>query len=449
MKSVVDTLWYLLLAIVIFFVGVTYQWIFTNYPRYPFTIFSTTLDNAKDGVAETLRILGMRKPSYYFETGFTAEDNFVDPARAQAGLTLVTRAAENDRLTAEIIDHNGEVVQRWDTDWFTIWPDAEHVPEIFIPKRTPGTHVHGAVVLEDGDLVFNFEYLGLVRLDVCGDAVWRLPYQTHHSVYTDPDSGNLWVSGRIFHETRVPELPNHVPTFAEPTVLEVTQDGEILREISVFDVLRKNDLEGLMLLLDFGSIVNNDAKTAGDTLHLNDVEVFPSHLPSGHFKPGDIMLSLREAHTVLVFDPDSLEISFIKTGHTIGQHDPDFIDGNRISVFDNHVAGDPKNGQQSRIVMFDASTDEQETFYEGTPGSPFYTDKMGKQQWLENGNLLITESYKGRAFEVTPEGDIVWQLVNLLSEAGWIGLVDEAQRLPASMDKRFFEQQQQACAATS
>lgn len=449
MKSYADAVWYLLFGLFLFFVGVTYQWFFTQYPKYPFTMISTSLDGAKDGAAETLRILGLRKPSYYYQTDYTAADNFADPALAQPGLTLLTTATDNDRLEAEIIDQGGDVVQHWDIGWFDIWPDAEHVPAIFMPKRVPGTHIHGAVILDDGDLVFNFEYLGLVRLDVCGDVIWRLPYQTHHSIYMDPGSGNLWVSGRQFHETPVAELPNHVPTFAEPTVLEVTPDGSILREISVFDVLKKNDLEGLMLLKDFTEIVGNNAETAGDTLHLNDVEVFPSHLPSGHFKPGDIMLSLREIHTVLVFDPDTLEITFIKTGHTIGQHDPDFVDGNRISVFDNHVAADPVEGKQSRIVMFSALSDEKEILYQGTEREPFYTDVMGKQQWLANGNLLLTESTKGRAFEITDDGEIVWQHINLLAEEGWVGLVDEAQRLPANFDQRFFEKQQASCPASS
>lgn len=276
----------------------------------------------------------MRKPSYYYQTTLTADDNFLEPSAAQPGLTLLTAVGSETRLEAKIIELDGTVVQRWDTDWFKIWPNAEHVPAIFMPKQTPGTHIHGAVIMENGDLVFNFEYLGLVRLDVCGDVVWRLPYQTHHSIYADPMSGNLWVSGRRFHDRPDPSRPNHRPPFAGPTVLEIAPDGSILQEISIFDVMAKNDLDGLMLLKDFGTILKSDVATTGDTLHLNDVEVFPSSPPTGHFQPGDIMVSLRNIHTVLVFDPKSQNIKFIKTGDVIGQHDPDFIDGDTISVFD-------------------------------------------------------------------------------------------------------------------
>ena len=54
---------------------------------------------------------------------------------------------------------------------------------------------------------------------------------------------------------------------------------------------------------------------------------------------------------------------------------------------------------------------------------------MGKHQWLPNGNLLITESRKGRAFEIDRHGQTVWEYLNVVEE-GVVGLIDELQRLP-------------------
>ena len=39
------------------------------------------------------------------------------------------------------------------------------------------------------------------------------------------------------------------------------------------------------------------------------------------------------------------------------------------------------------------------------------------------------------------QGEIVWQHVNLIDDEGWVGLVDEAQRLPLRFDRAFFENQ--------
>ena len=38
----------------------------------------------------------------------------------------------------------------------------------------------------------------------------------------------------------------------------------------------------------------------------------------------------------------------------------------------------------------------------------FFTKIMGTHELLENGNRLIAESIRGRVFEVTPSGKIVW-----------------------------------------
>jgi hypothetical protein len=50
--------------------------------------------------------------------------------------------------------------------------------------------------------------------------------------------------------------------------------------------------------------------------------------------------------------------------------------------------------------------------YRATPPPSFYSRSRGANQRLANGNTLITESDKGRAFEVTPEGEIVWEFLN-------------------------------------
>ena len=47
--------------------------------------------------------------------------------------------------------------------------------------------------------------------------------------------------------------------------------------------------------------------------------------------------------------------------------------------------------------------------YEGGLRHPFYSETCGAAHRLPNGNTLITETDKGRAFEVTESGEIVWE----------------------------------------
>ena len=340
-------------------------------------------------------------------------------------LNLITSVSGINDLNVSVIDNDGNVHSRLYVNWFDIWPDATHIPEADIPRAAPGTHIHGIVMLEDGDVIFNFEHLGLVRMSPCGRVVWKLPYTTHHSVHAD-EEGTLWVSGTRNHESWHPDYPNYKPPFLEPTVLRVSLDGEILEEYSVLDVLANNDLNGLLYM---GTLKNFTTMVTGDTLHLNDVEVFEKSMPEGVFKHGDVMVSLRNISTVLVFNPDDLAVRHVSTGRFTRQHDPDFIDGNTYSVFDNNNIGPPGAGQNSRIGIMSADIGQWEIWYDGDGPSSFYTPVMGKSQWLDHGGILITESRYGRAFELDKDRNVVWEYINLVGE-GRAGLVEEVQRLP-------------------
>ena len=360
-------------------------------------------------------------------------DPVLNKPGAYDGLNLVTRFVDATVFQADIIDMDGKLLHSWDTDWFELWPDADHVPAHRLPQRPPGTHIHGAVVLAGGDLVFNFEHLGLMRLDPTGKVVWRLPYATHHSVHLAA-SGNLWVSGQVDHEQAVDRFPQRQPPFSEYTALEVSPDGEILNEWSIAQILDENGLHGLLHL---GTTANQDMRVGGaDLLHLNDVEPFPDSMQEGVFRQGDVLVSLRNVNTVLVFNRDTRRIRYITTGTHVRQHDADFLDGNRFSVYDNNNTGPEDNGQQSRIVIVDAAEGRSSVYFEGSPRIPFYSDIMGKHQWLPNGNLLITESMKGRAFEIDGSGELVWEYVNYVGPET-VGLVEEVQRIPSEFESLY------------
>jgi hypothetical protein len=85
--------------------------------------------------------------------------------------------------------------------------------------------------------------------------------------------------------------------------------------------------------------------------------------------------------------------------------------------------------------------------YSGSSEQPFYTGIMGKHQWLPNGNTLITESVKGRAFEIDPEGKLVWEYFIVVDD-GRLALLTEAHRLPPFFTASFFEEGRRTCGET-
>lgn len=420
-----------LLARVVFLLSIVtlvlvYGLLSARFNIFPYPQFS----QAEQYLRKIVAAVSGEKSWHYIPTTAINNVSTFQTGASYPGLNLVTAVQANETLSAYIVDVHGVKKHSWDVDWFEVWPEPDHLPEKSKPKSRPGTHIHGAVVLPDGGIIYNYEHLGLVRLDICGRVVWRLPYRTHHSVHADMD-GNLWVSGQKDVEHRNTDFPNYEPPYIEPVLLKVSTDGEILKEISVFHLLQENGLAGLLYL---STRKNTSTHVSGDTLHLNDIEPFPGSIEEGVFNLGDVMISLRNANTILVFDENTGKVKSQWTGQFVRQHDPDFIDGNTISVFDNNNISVDPDVPQSRILLLSAAGDSSRIYYEGSAQSDFYTNIMGKHQWLSNGNLLITESMKGRAFELDQSGKIVWEYINIV-EPGWVGIMEEVQRLPELYDE--------------
>ena len=54
------------------------------------------------------------------------------------------------------------------------------------------------------------------------------------------------------------------------------------------------------------------------------------------------------------------------TGDFVREHDPDFVDGNPVSVFDNNNIDVMSGTQQSRILLLSADSGERRVYYAGS-----------------------------------------------------------------------------------
>ena len=346
------------------------------------------------------------------------------------GLTLLAGNGSKGSMFARLIDADGTVEHAWNLDWDRLWPDiGRHVPPDERPKERPGTHIHGVVLDPDGALTFNYNNLGMVQVDVCGRVRWRLARQTHHAVFRD-EAGNFWAPELVTRTTPLPGMPNYRPPFTDYAILKISPDGRVMQRFSMFDLLNRNGYKGLLYL---DSQDDHSTVVEGDTLHLNDVEVFPSTMKPDLFQPGDVMVSLRNISSVVVFDPRTRRIRAVVTGRFVRQHDADFLDGSTISVLDNNQLDSRDSAEgSSRIVAVSLKDGSERVMFEGAPAHPFYTDIMGKQQLLPNGDLLLAEATRGRALEVTARGEVVWEYFNQVGRRGALGFLTDAQRIPPS-----------------
>jgi hypothetical protein len=82
----------------------------------------------------------------------------------------------------------------------------------------------------------------------------------------------------------------------------------------------------------------------------------------------------------------------------------------------------------SRVLEIDPATKEIVWKFQETRVADFFSPRLSNAQRLPNGNILINEGWFGRFFEVTPDGDIVWEYVNPYFGARQKLVVNAAQR---------------------
>src|SRR5690606_15593821 len=95
---------------------------------------------------------------------------------------------------------------------------------------------------------------------------------------------------------------------------------------SINEMLYENGYRGLL----FGV-----GPLESDPVHLNDVQ--PALTSGPYWEKGDLLISLRNKSTVILFRPSTNKILWLRTGPWLYQHDADFIDDTRISIFGNNV----------------------------------------------------------------------------------------------------------------
>ncbi|MFO7917075.1 MAG: arylsulfotransferase family protein [Anaerolineae bacterium] len=343
------------------------------------------------------------------------------PEKVQPGMTLITSLWDWDdsgdlEIGAKLIDMERQTIHSWRLNRGDLFPGTIQLKGPDVGRAD----IQGTYLFPNGDLLLNVVYVGAVRVDACGQVVWRLPEFTHHSISRAED-GTFWIPATHGEKRAGSErYPEGFPGFGGKKVwvdrmLHITEEGEILEDINVLDVLYMNGLERYIPKA-LGGEYPVPEEINDDVTHLNDIEPLDSAMADQYplFEAGDLVVSLRHLHLVFVLDPDSMEIKWHTSEPFIYQHDPDFIGDGWIGVFDNNydLTGRGAMLGGSQIVALQPHTGKTEIRFPTQRSDPFYTDVRGKWQLLENGNMLLTEARAGRIVEVAADGSTVWEWIH-------------------------------------
>jgi len=379
----------------------------------------------------------------------TKPEHYLQPARYRGEGVTRNQASQDDRALVfmsgffedgnelRLIRRDGTLVARWPARFSEIFPDPSHLSRP--PQTDWNVDVHGALMLPDGSVVFNFEYAGLVKLDRCGEVLWALPRATHHSVER-AQGGGFWVPGRR-HYAEGADTPfdPFEPPFDEDTILRISEDGKILAELSVPALFYDNGLEAI--LTANGHAFRRGMSWDQEIVHLNKVAELSHDIADDFpaFDAGDLALSVRELNLVMVIDPNDGAVKWWRIGPWLRQHDPEFRPGGTIVVFNNNLYetafGDSESTTLAstppvtNILEVDPASGRRGVIYGDGEDQGLVSVWRGKLELTPGGGLLITEFEGGRVLEVDASGNVVWEYVNRYSDTE-VAEVTEARLYP-------------------
>jgi hypothetical protein len=347
------------------------------------------------------------------------------PEKVQPGLTLISGGWKDStkwETGLKLINKEGEVLHEW-------WPERSLDGVSNTTIRGGGSYL-----FSNGDILINAGGQ-TSRLDACGNVLWTVEESNHHSIARAED-GYFWIPARSSGKHAASErYPEGFPGFGGKKlrldrILHITENGKIIDDITVLDILYENDLERYIPKA-LGGPRPSPQTVKDDVTHVNDVEPLSSSMADEYplFEAGDLLVSLRELSLVLVFDPESLSVKWYSVDPFIYQHDPDFVGNGWIGVFDNNF--DLSGGKMlggSRVIFLQPHTGITEVRFPTERSERFYTHVRGKWQQLGNGNMLLTESNPARVVEVDSSGRTVWEWIQEPTQDGKVAPVPKATR---------------------
>ncbi len=367
-----------------------------------------------------------------------------------------------------LIDHNGEVVQSWDTG-----------PGFSPYLLEDGSVIHTADIVENGTFIWGGRTGGVQRYDWDGNLIWEytysspLEYHLHHDLEVLPNGNVLMIAWERRSEAEAIAAgrdPNFLIGDLHPLrLIEVEPvgptGGNIVWEWNVWDHLIQDfdtTKDNFGVVAEHPELINinfSDANLFGegeaDWQHTNSVQYNPAL--------DQIVVSVRHFSEIWVIDhstttaeaashnsgnsgkggdllyrwgnPEAYDAGDAGDQQLFVQHDARWIEpglpgAGNILIFNN---GQGRPGGNASSV--DEIVPPVDGFgnYARTPGqaygpsaptwtysdpATFYSRNISGAQRLPNGNTFIDEGGSGEFFEVDPSGAIVWKYANPVGTFG-------------------------------
>lgn len=329
-----------------------------------------------------------------------------NPSEATSGYTLFCPTVDDlgyepGKSTIYLIDMEGDIVHTW-----TVLGATQ------LARLTP----EGNLFYSTRDLSFK-ERAGVREVDPFGNVLWFYNVWVDHD-FQLLDNGNILI--HYVEDTEAPAVGGGVKR--NPRIIIVTRGKDV-----VWQWRGEEHTGELARLVGIAFPLEVEGERGFDWAHSNTATVIGEN-PAGEqdrrFRAGNILFSYPNLNTIGVIDRDSGEIVWAWGPGTLdGQHNPRMTDDGTIMVFDNGTVRG-----WSRVIELDPLTGE--IVWEYSDPGRFFSEFVSGAQPLPGGNVFIcqgdgfggfpdwlyrkacrlagTKAIVSRLFEVTREGDVVW-----------------------------------------
>lgn len=285
-------------------------------------------------------------------------------------------------------------------------------------------HWRRAYLYPNGDILAIHTHAGMIKLSRDSELIWDYDAPTHHDMEV-MDDGRIFTL--TFEEDEAPGLKPKSSVMSD-YIVELDANGNELRKVSILECVLNADLPELMAVLPVQK----------DLFHTNTIKILDGSLEdrAPAFKKGNVLVSFLMEHTLAVIDLDAKKVVWTLTGDWRFQHEPTPLANGNVLLFDNFgpamrdVEAPAKRGAfQNLWYRYIFSPDEPPNAasavyeldprdgsivwaYYGPEDDPLRSETCGAAYRLDNGNTLIVETQFGRALEVTPDKEVVWEYVS-------------------------------------
>jgi hypothetical protein len=332
--------------------------------------------------------------------GFVAHD----PAHSFQGYTLYTPMFGDG--TVYLVDMAGNVVHTW------LLP---YRPGLYGYLLDNGHLFYSGKVMEDLERFQAWERFkagAALEVDWHGKIVWEVKHPDHHHDARKLRNGNVIllclrplppaVHARV--KGGLAGTESRDGTIYADYLLEISTRGEVVWEWRSWEHL------------DFETEIITLQDRREEWTHGNTVAELPD---------GNLVVSFRNISTVAIIDRRSGAIVWKLGGPPLAQqHDPRPLPSGNLLIFDNGPHRRDHPAPYSRVIEVDPRTSAIVWEYRDQSLFDFFSPYISGAQRLPNGNTLICEGCGGRIFEVTVDGQVVWEYVNphFFTEKGRPGL---------------------------